>query len=121
MFTDVLTKVLDGVVSLLAVHSDRLSVGAAHPVANNVAPDQDVGAERRSPGHDDALGQRPDVQRAWLIGNLTFCGNANKENVTGDAVERGLFTLGRLNANDVSGNSSGYLEQLDLQTTLAEY
>lgn len=61
------------------------------------------------------------MQRTRLIGYLTFCGNANKENITEEAAERSPFTLSRLNANNVSGNSSGYLEQLDLQTTLAVY
>lgn len=120
-FRAVLTEVLDGVVSLLAVHADRLSVGAAHPVANDVAPDQDVGGERWRPGHDDAVGQRPDVQRARLVGHLTFCGNANEENIREEAAERSLFTLSPLNANNVSSNRCGYLEQLDLQTTLAVY
>lgn len=77
--TQVLTKVLDGVVSLLAVHPDRLSVGAAHAVADDVAADQDVGAQRGGPGHDDAVGQRPDVQRARLIGDLAFCENSKEE------------------------------------------
>lgn len=80
---DVLTKVLNGVVSLLAVHPDRLSVGAAHTVPNDVAPDQDIGAQRGGPGHDDAVGQRPDVQGARLIGNLAFCENSREDGVTG--------------------------------------
>lgn len=68
-----LTKVLNGVVSLLAVHSDRLGVGTSHSVANYVASNQDVGAEGRSPGHDDAVGKRSDVQRTGLVGYLTLC------------------------------------------------
>lgn len=83
LLEDVLTEVLDGVVSLLAVHPDRLSVGAAHAIPDDVAPNQDVGAQRGGPGHDDAVGQRPDVQRARLIGNLAFCENSREDGVTG--------------------------------------
>ena len=51
-----LTQVLDGVESLLAVHADRLGVGTAHAVADDVTPHQDGGAEGGRPGHDDAAG-----------------------------------------------------------------
>lgn len=54
-----LTQVFDGVVSLFAVHSDRLSVGASHSVADDVTSDQDVGAERWGPGHNDAVWKWP--------------------------------------------------------------
>lgn len=74
-----LTQVLDGVISLLAVDADRLGVGTSHAVADDVTSDQDVGAERRRPGHDDAVGQRPDVQRAGLVGNLTLCQNQTED------------------------------------------
>ncbi len=67
-----LTQVLDGVVALLAVHSHGLGVWAAHSVADDVAAHEDVGVERRRPAHDDAVGQRTHVQRARLVGNLSF-------------------------------------------------
>lgn len=44
-YTTVLTQVFDGVVSLLAVHPNCLGIGTSHSVANDVTPDQDVGAE----------------------------------------------------------------------------
>lgn len=57
-----LTQVFDGVVSLLAVHPDRLGIGTSHSVANDVTSDKDAGAKGRSPGHDDTVGQWSDVQ-----------------------------------------------------------
>lgn len=68
------------------------------------------------------MGQRPDVQRARLIGNLAFCENSREDGVTGVGWGgRGLLAISSLNANDISGNSCSYLEQLDFQTTLAVY
>lgn len=74
-----LTQVFYGVVSLLAVHPDCLGIGTSHSVANDVTSDKDAGAKRRSPGHDDAVGQWSDVQRAGLVGYLTLCKNTNGE------------------------------------------
>lgn len=74
-----LTQVFNGVVSLLAVHPDCLGIGASHSVSDDVTTDKNVGAEGWSPGHDDAVGQRPDVQRAGLVGYLTLCKNTNNK------------------------------------------
>lgn len=68
-----LTEVLDGVVSLLAVHSDCLGIWTSHSVADDVTSNQDAGAEGRSPGHDDAVGEWSDVQGAGLVRDLTLC------------------------------------------------
>ena len=65
-----LTEVLDGVVALLAVDSDGLRVRAADAVADDVAAHQDVRVQRGGPAHDDAVGQRPHVQRARLVRDL---------------------------------------------------
>ena len=54
--TEALTQIFDGEVALLAIHADSFSVRAAHAVADDVAPDQDVGVEGGRPAHDDAVG-----------------------------------------------------------------
>lgn len=76
-----LTEVFNGVISLLAVHSHCVCIGAAHSVANDVTADQDGGAEGRGPGHYDAVRKGPDMERAWLVRHLTLC---KKHIVTAD-------------------------------------
>lgn len=63
----VLTQVLDGVVPLLVVHLDGLSVGAADAVADGITSHHDVLVLRRRPAHHDAVDQRADVKRAGLV------------------------------------------------------
>lgn len=63
----VLTKVLDGVVALLVVHFDGLSMGTADTVADGVTAHHNVLVLRRRPAHHDAVDQWPDVERAGLV------------------------------------------------------
>lgn len=67
-----LTEVLDGVVALLVVHFDGLSVGTANAVANGVTTYHDVLVLRRCPAHYDAVDQRADVEGAGLVRNAGF-------------------------------------------------
>lgn len=62
-----LTEVLDGVVALLVVHFDGLSVGTADAVADCVATYHNVLALRGRPAHYDAVNQRADVEGAGLV------------------------------------------------------
>lgn len=62
-----LTEVLDGVVALLVVHFDGLSVGTADAIADGVATYHNVLALWGGPAHYDAVDQRADVEGAGLV------------------------------------------------------
>lgn len=62
-----LTEVLDGVVALLVVHFDSLSMGTADAVADGVATYHNVLALRGRPAHYDAVDQRADMEGAGLV------------------------------------------------------
>lgn len=62
-----LTEVLNGVVALLVVHFDGLSVGTADTIADGVTAHHDVLVLRRRPAHHDAVDKRPDMERAGLV------------------------------------------------------
>lgn len=66
---------------MFIVHPHGLSVWAAHAVADDVPADDNVGVERRGPAHDDARGQRSDVERAWLVRNLRFWDSNTKKRI----------------------------------------
>lgn len=60
----VLTEVLDGVVALLVVHFDGLSMRTADAIADGVAAHHNVLVLWRRPAHHDAVDQWPDMERA---------------------------------------------------------
>lgn len=68
----VLTEVLDSVVALLVVHFDGLGMGTTDAIADGVAPHHNVLVLWWRPAHHDAVDQRPDVERAGLVGYTGF-------------------------------------------------
>ncbi len=63
----VLTEVLDGVIALLVVHFDGLSMGTSDAIADGVTAHHNILVLWRRPAHHDAVDQWPDVERAGLV------------------------------------------------------
>ncbi len=63
----VLTEVLDGVIALLEVHFDGLSMGTADAIADGVTAHHNILVLWWRPAHHDAVDQWPDVERAGLV------------------------------------------------------
>lgn len=78
----VLTEVLDGVVALLVVNFDGLSVGATDAVADGVTTHHDVLVLRRRPAHHDAVDQWADVERARLVWYTRFWRKECRKNLS---------------------------------------
>lgn len=72
-----LTQVLDGVVALLVVHFDGLSVGTADAVPDGITTHHDVLVLWWRPAHHDAVDQGADMERAGLVWDTGLWG-ANK-------------------------------------------
>ena len=78
----VLTEVLDGVVALLVVNFDGLSVGTADAIADGVTTHHDVLVLWRRPAHHDAVDQWADVERAGLVWYTRFWRGECRKNLS---------------------------------------
>lgn len=70
-----LTQVLDGVVALLVVHFDGLSVGTADAVPDGITTHHDVLVLWWRPAHHNAVDQGADMERAGLVWDTGFWGD----------------------------------------------
>lgn len=86
-----LTEVLDGVIALLVVHLDGLSVRAADAVPDGVTAHHDVLVLRRRPAHHDAVDQRAHVERAGLVRHTGLWGGRGRKMLK-QAVDRRLWS-----------------------------
>lgn len=62
-----LTKVLYGVIALLVVHFDGLSMRTANAIANGITTHHNVLVLWWRPAHHDAVDQGADMERAGLV------------------------------------------------------